>query len=293
MKGRSVWLVTTASLLALLGLAFFYPAAMVSPGPVVPSHAAIASECLACHVPFRGVSPAQCGKCHVPSDIGLRTTTGSPLRAHAERPAFHQQLSEQNCIACHTDHVGSTLGQRSKKPFSHGLVRADTRERCETCHAAPKNDLHRELGVNCAQCHKTEHWKPATFEHAALAKTALERCEGCHKTPTSGSRAHLTGVSGQCQQCHTTEHWKPASFEHGKFFELDRNHAASCVTCHNENNYKRYTCYGCHEHTPDKIRAEHEEEGIGNLDNCVSCHKSPGGEHGERGEHGEGRRREH
>jgi hypothetical protein len=244
MKGRWSWLVITANLLALVGLAFVYPAAMVSPGPVVPAHAAIAFECNACHVPFRGVSPAQCGKCHAPSDIGVRTTTGSLLREHAERPAFHHQLTEQDCIACHTDHVGATLGQRSKKPFSHALVRADTRERCASCHTAPKNDLHRGLGVSCAQCH-------------------------------------------------TTERWKPASFEHGKFFELDRNHAVACVTCHTENNYKRYTCYGCHEHTPDNIRAKHEEEGIGNLDNCVSCHKSSHGEPGERGEHGEGRRKEH
>jgi hypothetical protein len=147
-------------------------------------------------------------------------------------------------MACHTDHVGKALGQRSKKPFSHGLVRADTRE----------------------------------------------RCEGCHELPTSGSHPQ---VGGQCQQCHSTEHWKPASFEHAKFFELDRNHAVACVTCHTENNYKRYTCFGCHEHTPANIRAKHEEEGIGNLDNCVACHKSPRGEDGEGGEHGEGRRREH
>jgi hypothetical protein len=287
MKGRWIWLLITGNLLALVGLAFVYPVPMVSPGPVVPAHAAVAPECFACHAPFRGASPERCGKCHALGDIGVRSTTGAALGEHAGRPAFHQELAEQDCIACHTDHVGATLGQRSKKPFSHALVRAATRERCETCHAAPRNDLHRELGVSCSQCHKTEHWKPATFAHAALSKAVLDRCEGCHKVPTTGLHPE---VNGQCQQCHTTEHWKPATFEHAKFFELDRNHAAACVTCHTGNNYKRYTCYGCHEHTPDKIRAEHEEEGIRNLDDCVSCHKSARGEHGDRGE---GRGNEH
>jgi hypothetical protein len=239
MKRRWSWLLIAANLVALVGLALAYPAPMVGPGPVVKAHAAVA-DCFACHAPFRGVSPARCEKCHALADIGVRTTAGVPLGEHAGRPAFHQELSEQDCIACHTDHVGTTLGQRSKKPFSHGLVRAATRERCATCHTAPKNDLHRALGVSCAECHTTEHWKPATFEHT-------------------------------------------------KFFELDRNHAVACVTCHTEKSYERYTCYGCHEHTADKIRAEHEEEGIRNLDDCVSCHKSARGEHGDRG----GRRNEH
>jgi hypothetical protein len=40
------------------------------------------------------------------------------------------------------------------------------------------------------------------------------------------------------------------------------------------NDYKKYTCYGCHEHTPANIRREHVEEGIRNFDNCVECHRS-------------------
>jgi hypothetical protein len=292
MNGRWIWLVITGNLLALVGLVFVQPAAMVSPGPVVPAHSAVRSECFACHAPFRGASPDRCAKCHALGDIGVRSTKGIPLEGNAGRPVFHQELTEQDCVACHTDHLGATLGKRSRKPFSHELVRAATRDRCETCHTAPKNDLHRDLGMSCTQCHTIEHWKPAHFEHAALAKTVLDRCEACHKAPTGGSHPE---VSNQCQQCHTTEHWKPAHFEHGKFFELDKHHAVACVTCHTTSDYKRYTCYGCHEHTPDKIRAEHEEEGIRNFENCVSCHKSSSGkpEHGDRGEHDNDRRKEH
>jgi len=55
-----------------------------------------------------------------------------------------------------------------------------------------------------------------------------------------------------------------------------------------------YTCYGCHEHTPAKIRAEHEEEGIRDFSDCVQCHRSAQEEPRERGREGgrEGGRRE-
>jgi hypothetical protein len=41
-----------------------------------------------------------------------------------------------------------------------------------------------------------------------------------------------------------------------------------------DNDYASYTCYGCHEHSRSKIRAEHIEEGIRNYENCVECHRS-------------------
>ena len=152
-------------------------------------------------------------------------------------------------MACHSDHAGPKLTQRSRKPFSHAMLRAAARDRCDTCHAAPKNDLHKALSVGCDQCHKTEAWKPVTLAH-------------------------------------------------DKFFPLDKDHNATCVTCHVGNNYKQYTCYGCHEHTPANMQARHREEGVAeSLDNCVRCHRSASGEvegkgKGERGkgEHGKGER---
>src|SRR3546814_13592537 len=44
------------------------------------------------------------------------------------------------------------------------------------------------------------------------------------------------------------------------------------------NNYKQYTCYGCHEHQPTKIITKHREEGLTNIENCVRCHRSAHGE---------------
>lgn len=113
------------------------------------------------------------------------------------------------------------------------------------------------------------------FKHALLQASTREQCESCHKSPKDNLHQQ---ISGNCAQCHSQEKWVPATFDHNQYFVLDRDHNARCVTCHLGNDYKRYTCYGCHEHTPDNIRREHIEEGIRKFDDCVECHRS-GDEH--------------
>jgi hypothetical protein len=214
------------NLAVLVALSFAFPHLMVSPGALVQGHAELATDCFACHRSWRGVASALCIECHRTADIGLRTTKGLPVVAKATiKASFHQDLIEQDCMACHVDHQGPKLTQRSRKPFSHALLKEAVRSRCSACHAAPTDKLHRRISGECGACHKSEAWKPATFDHA-------------------------------------------------KSFVLDRDHDVDCVTCHTGGDYSRYTCYGCHEHTPRKVRAEHLEEGIRDFENCVECHRS-------------------
>jgi len=287
MKRRLVLIVIAANLVGLVALAFVYPQLMVSPGALVLGHAELATDCFACHSPWRGAASLRCVQCHALSEIGLRTTKGALLATRSAKRSFHQELLEQDCMACHGDHQGPRLTQRSRKPFSHVLLRAAVRDHCEACHAAPENDLHRDLTVSCGQCHQPEHWKPASFDHALLAKAVQDRCEGCHKPPTDSLHRQITG---NCKQCHSQEHWKPATFEHDKLFLLDRDHSTTCKTCHTESDYSHYTCYGCHEHEPDKVRAEHLEEGIREFENCVECHRSAD-DKPDRGDSRDGRKR--
>jgi hypothetical protein len=262
----------------------------------VAAHAALATDCFACHAPLRGASAARCVSCHAPTDIGLRTTQGVAIKAVAGAAAsrlktsFHQQLTEQNCMACHSDHADPKLTRHSRKQFSHALLRVETRGRCESCHAAPGNERHRSLSAGCAQCHKAEAWKPAGFDHAALPAAERARCETCHQAPSDKLHGQ---IAGNCGQCHTPKAWKPATFEHDKFFVLDEHHNASCATCHDADNTSKYTCYGCHEHTPANVRSKHSEEGIQNFENCVACHRSANGEREGKGsrEGGGGRKR--
>ncbi|GAA0318096.1 hypothetical protein GCM10009087_30640 [Sphingomonas oligophenolica] len=226
------------NLCGLIALAFALPHLMVAPGPLIPAHAEIRRDCFACHAPFRGVSADRCTACHKVADIGIRTTKGVPLGAARHGIAFHQALSQPNCMACHSDHSAPHLVKTPRQSFAHELLRPEVRDRCAACHRAPPTALHAQAGSNCAQCHTQKGWKPARFDHA-------------------------------------------------RFFALTGPHDRSCSTCHVGGNLSRYTCYSCHEHQPDRIRAKHAEEGIRDIENCARCHRSGSGEGDER--EGDGR----
>ncbi len=235
MKGRPVLLVVIAlDLLVLVALTFAYPHLMVSPGPLVKGHAELATDCFACHAAWRGAVSARCVECHPVAQVGLQTTKGVRIAGATLKGSFHQQLIEQDCMACHSDHQWPRLTQRSRKPFSHDLLKPAVRDTCSSCHVAPKDPLHRALGVECSKCHSSLAWKPATFDH-------------------------------------------------DRQFVLDRDHDTTCKTCHRNGDYDRYTCYGCHEHSQAKIRAEHLEEGIRDIEDCVECHRDPRVEPGRQG----------
>jgi formate dehydrogenase maturation protein FdhE len=127
----------------------------------------------------------------------------------------------------------------------------------------------------CAQCHKTEGWKPASFDHAMLSAAERGHCESCHQPPKDVLHRP---IKADCGRCHTTQAWKPAIFDHDRLFRLDGDHNVECAVCHAGGEFGRYTCYGCHEHTPANVRAQHREEGIADLNNCVRCHRSARGE---------------
>lgn len=223
MIGRWIWVLTVLVLAAIAALTFVQPEAMLSPGPMLAGHEALATDCFACHAPLRGSRAERCTDCHAVDRIGRFTTAGQPLQP--PRVGFHQQLQEQDCMACHAEHRG-TPADAALKPFSHGLLKTEVQAQCSTCHAKPRDGLHDKL-------------------------------------------------QGHCQGCHTTQAWKPSSFAHEKYFLLDRDHDVACATCHVDNDFGRYSCYGCHEHTPARIRAKHVKEGIRDFEHCVDCHRGP------------------
>ncbi|PKO32607.1 MAG: class III cytochrome C family protein [Betaproteobacteria bacterium HGW-Betaproteobacteria-7] len=235
---RIVKIVLAANLTAFAILAFVYPQLMVAPGKLIPGHGKLEADCFACHAPFTGADSQRCITCHKPEEIGRLTSAGLPIAKPLTSTPFHQKLTRQDCVACHSDHAG-VKRFRPTGHFDHLLLEKITREQCRDCHKAPQDNLHRQLTANCSQCHSQNKWTPATFDHR-------------------------------------------------KSFELDRDHNVRCVTCHLRDDYSRYTCYGCHEHSPAKIRREHIEEGIRDFDNCVECHRNANeddirGEFGRRG----------
>ena len=205
----------------------------------------------------------------------------------------HKQL-ETDCFACHAPLRGAATERCiiCHKPADIGRLTTTGKPVLKPLTSVP---FHQKLiSQDCMACHsdhagvKRYHPK-GFFNHALLQKETRDQCETCHKSPTDSLHKQITG---NCSECHTQERWTPATFDHNKYFVLDRDHNVRCVTCHTGNDYRRYTCYGCHEHTPGDIRREHIEEGIRNFQNCVKCHRSAD-EHDIRGEFGDSRRRRH
>jgi hypothetical protein len=273
---KNPWLWGIALLLAaIVAACFVWPQQLVAPGPVMPAHRAIAQDCFACHAPLRGASAARCIACHAPARIGLFTVAGTPLPKPSI--AFHQQLQKADCRGCHSDHAGPALAGHGPTLFRHQLLQPAVQAHCAGCHVAPAGPrlgpLHKRFAAaNCSACHSIAGWQPARFDHRLLAPAARAACVSCHARP-SGALHRGFGTTN-CATCHTTSAWEPASFDHDRWFRLDGDHKAACATCHTGGNLQRYTCYGCHEHQPSQMIAEHREEGVTNIGNCVRCHRS-------------------
>lgn len=223
MRRRWILLVIAANLVGFTVLAFIYPHFMIAPGPLTPAHASLEKNCFACHSPFRGAVAERCTSCHVVADIGLRKTTGAPVvRASAIAP-FHQSLTSQNCMACHTDHTNPVLTPGSRPAFSHGLLNMAIRENCASCHEAPATPVHRGATAKCTQCHSQDRWKPATFDHAkffVLDRDHNAACTTCHTT--SDQRQYT------CYGCH--EHTE-ANIR-AKHIREGIPNFTNCVSCH-------------------------------------------------------------
>jgi hypothetical protein len=143
---------------------------------------------------------------------------------------------------------------------------------CISCHKPPADELHAQVTTDCRSCHVTNAWKlDSPFNHEHLKAESKNNCASCHKAPADDFHQQ---TPGNCDKCHSTTQWVPSTFAHNDYFILDRDHNAKCIVCHSNNNYSAYTCYGCHEHSPAGMAAEHNEEGIFNISECVSCHKS-------------------
>jgi hypothetical protein len=192
----------------------------------------------------------------------------------------HAKLSG-DCFACHVPLRGASA-EKCISCHAVAAIGITTTTGAAVHHKATQAPFHQALTTrDCMACH-SDHASPSlthrsnvTFSHALLKGGTKDNCVGCHAAPST--QAHR-GFGVDCAHCHVQDHWKPATFDHGRFFVLDSDHNAPCATCHLNDDFSKYTCYGCHEHQPDRIRSKHLKEGIAKFENCASCHRSAHGE---------------
>ena len=260
--------------LIVLGLVYAVPHLMISPGELYQAHSEINNDCFACHKVFSGTPNENCISCHKVSEIGLKSAK-SKDGIKINNLLFHKNLGIQDCISCHSEHKGLNP-KLSIKKFNHEFLSESNKTNCVSCHSQPKNELHSQVSNSCVSCHSTTNWKKVTtFNHDLIKSAAIKNnCISCHEAP----KDNFHSSSNNCISCHSLAKWKPSTFNHDQSFLLDQNHNTDCKTCHTNNNFKTYTCFGCHEHSMNNVMGEHSEEGISNITNCVACHRS-GNEH--------------
>lgn len=181
-----------------------------------------------------------------------------------------------DCFACHAPlrGVDSARCARCHKPADIGRVTTAGQVLTQSGTAAR---FHQALAEpDCTACHSDHRGvlrliSQPRFEHALIKADMRSQCADCHRAPADSLHVDPTMP---CGSCHGTAAWRPATFDHQRYFELDRAHDVACVTCHRQRDYRQYSCYGCHEHTPGRIRRAHAELRARALDDCVACHRS-------------------
>ena len=136
MKNKTITLIVAVNLAILVLLTIFSPELMISPGKPIDAHAELASDCFACHTPLIGSTPKKCIACHKVEEIGLKTTKGLVIAGEKKNAAFHQQLIEDDCVAC-----GKCI-----KPCPTGAITGGTRK------VAAHIDM--DLCINCNACYE-------------------------------------------------------------------------------------------------------------------------------------------
>ncbi|MBM4424569.1 MAG: hypothetical protein FJ030_14470 [Chloroflexi bacterium] len=281
------------------------------------SHADFENDCEQCHTPIIGIEAARCENCH--ASVAEQRAKGAGLHSrftnvthcggcHADHKG--RNFNPTDMALVNFDHAASGFSLASHarnyddSPIECGACHtgaafAFSDTACADCHGAHDFafmvDHAAKFGGDCISCHDGAG-NLANFDHSRVfpldGQHAEIDCEACHvnkqfkDTPRECVTCHAepqihAGVFGlDCAACHSTAAWTPAALKNHAF-PLDHGEGGevACAVCH-PNTYTEYTCYGCHEHTPQNISGEHTEEGItgSRLENCTECHPT-GREH--------------
>ena len=271
--------------------------------PLTGAH--IATGCLSCHTNGYAGTATDCAACH---------TENYNLAADPNHLAAGIETS---CESCHStsawqpsdfDHLASTgfplTGGHSGKQCSlcHQGTTIGAGPGCYDCHSQNYNQAENHLSGGypheCTQCHNTNSWGEASFDHNATnfplsgAHLAVE-CLSCHTngyagTPSDCASCHTgnynlaadpnhieAGIETACEKCHSTSAWKPSDFDHmaSTGFPLTGGHSGKqCSVCHlGTTTGAGPDCYDCHQQNYNEAE-NHLLSGFPH--DCTQCHST-------------------
>jgi hypothetical protein len=259
------------------------------------THKGTAATCAGCHAEPKahpGKFGTDCAKCHATADwhaTSFSSGGGNPGSTFDHSKTAFPLTGHHVSVDCKKCHVNNTFKGTSTS--------------CVSCHAEPTVSTHK-FGTDCKKCHTPATWRLASFptggpggafDHDKTAfkltgKHTTVACAQCHKdntfkgTPMTCVSCHAepkvhkgSKLGTDCARCHTTGSWSGATlgdYKHTFPVAHGRKNrgAGACNVCHNKaDTYATYTCYGCHEHTPEKVARQHKK--LANIENCAKCHK--------------------
>ena len=237
-------LVSAAALVGLVAWTLTQGPVLFSPGPLnavataqtlggVSTHAQLAGNCGGCHTaPWSSQTMAdRCVVCHQDVSVEIRNHSG----LHGGLLAGN---STSGCRGCHTEHKGAaaSLTDFDHNKFAFKLTGKHTTVPCAKCHAQgatlgelqqtpqdcyschAKDDTHKgAFGKECSQCHTTDNWTNANFDHSKsnfplTGAHAQVKCDQCHKNGV------FKGTPTDCVACHAQPelpHRRLRDAEHG------------------------------------------------------------------------------
>jgi hypothetical protein len=268
--------------------------------PLTGAHAAIATNCVACHKGSYVNTPNTCNGCHMPN----YNATTNPNHVTANFPT--------TCQTCHSNVAWSpsTFNHTTVYPLTgaHATIAnncfachqgnyVNTPNTCAGCHMpnfnASVNPNHAAINIptTCATCHTTNpNWAPATFPihnnyyviagaHIAITNNCADchngnynstpnTCVGCHQAnynQTNNPPHAAAQFPTTCTDCHTQTAWSPANWNHdGQYFPIysgkHKNKWNSCSDCHP--NSSNYAVFTCTTSCHPQSSMNNEHQGV-------------------------------
>ena len=255
------------------------------------------TNCFTCHQPggnFKGLS-TDCYSCHRQN---YESTTN---------PNHSQAGFSTDCNSCHTimawspasfNHNNTAFPLTGKHvdvacSSCHTNGYSNTPTDCYACHQTdfsnttdPPHVLE-NISHNCSDCHTTNGWSPANFDHSFYPlgnRHSGLNCSQCHLQPNyqpdclschqnDFNEGHHSGDPTDCWNCHSTSSWGNSNFDHNNFFPLTGAHTTvTCLNCHVSGYANTPTdCISCHQ-TNYNNTTNPNHQAIGISTDCATCH---------------------
>ena len=117
--------------------------------------------------------------------------------------AFHQKLTEEDCVACHSDHRG-VQAFRPIGQFSHNLLEPEIEKQCDSCHAQSRR---RSASEDYRQLQFLPH--ATELDSGNFRSRQVFSLDRAHTTECTTCHIHDDYSNYTCYGCH--EHSRPRS----------------------------------------------------------------------------------